>query len=240
MFPSQRKGGTAPPAVDLGTLAYQRSVDIPPHIAEQAASRDTSDPLEPLVPDETFEFPLVVDGYGYLLDDTTGTLVPQIVRTGDDPVTIAFTVYTQKDLMHFALYLNLSDENTDYADSDTYITYGDDDTTSVTDPHGYIADAAIAVTQEDDQVPEKKTVSITIYFDEPMGPTNAVAYMWNTDRKAAFVKIIDALDVVTLPPPQEPVVQAADPEPVEPDSELPADPEPAPYDMLGPGDYDET
>ena len=37
---SQRKGGTTPPAVDLGTLAYQRSVDIPPHIAEQVALHD--------------------------------------------------------------------------------------------------------------------------------------------------------------------------------------------------------
>ena len=29
-------------------------------------------------------------------------------------------------------------------------------------------------------------------------PTNTVAYMWNTDRKAVFVKIIDALAVVKL------------------------------------------
>ena len=45
------------------------------------------------------------------------------------------------------------------------------------------------------------------------------------------------------PPPQEPVVQAADPEPT--DSVLPADPEPAdpepvPSDILGPDDYDEV
>ena len=50
-----------------------------------------------------------------------------------------------------------------------------------------------------------------------MGPTNMVAYMWNTDRKAAFIKIIDALEVVAAAL-LEPVVQAADPEPLEPDS----------------------
>ena len=43
-----------------------------------------------------------------------------------------------------------------------------------------------------------------------------------------------------LPPPQEPAVQAADPEPVEPDSIFPADPKPASYDILGPDDYDEA
>ena len=231
LFPSQRRGGTTPPAVDLGTLAYQRSVDIPPHIAEQIASHDGSDPLKPLIPDGTFEFPLVINGYGYLLDDSTNTLVPQILTVGDDdPATITFTVYTQKDLAHFTLYLNLQEDDTNYADSDTYITYKNDDgTTGVTDPHGYIGSATVTVTQEDDQIPEKKTVRITVEFAEPMGPTNMVAYMWNTDRKAAFIKIIDAFEVAAAP--QEPVVQAADPEPLEPDSELPADLEPVAPDF---------
>ena len=253
LFPSQRRGGTTPPAVDLGTLAYQRLADIPPHIAEQVASHDASDPLEPVMPDDTFDLPLVIDGRGYLLDDTTSTLVPQTVTTGDGPVTITFTVYTQKDLAHFALYLNLSDDDTDYANSDTYITYKDDGTTDVTDPHGYIGSATITVTQEDDSVPERKTVRIIVEFgEEPMGPTNMVAYMWNTDRKAAFIKIIDAFGVAAAL--LEPVVQAADPEPLEPDSVLPADPEPVvpdlagdvvdpepvPADTLWPDDYDEA
>ena len=65
-----------------------------------------------------------------------------------------------------------------------------------------------------------------------------VAYMWNTDRKIVIIWIIDAFKVAA--PPQESVIQAADPEPVVPDSELPADPEPVYSDMHGPGDYDEA
>ena len=225
------------PVVHINALAQARIVDIPPHIAEQVASHDDSDPLEPLTPDGTFDFPLVINGYGYLLDDVTNTLVPQTVTAGDDSaVHVTFTVYTQKDLAHFTLYLNLQDGSTDYAHSDTYITYENDGTTGVTDPHGYIGNATVTVTQEDDQMPEKKTVRITVEFGgEPMGPTNMVAYMWNTDRKAAFIKIIDALEVVAAPP-QEPAVQAADPEPLEPDSVLPADPEPVPADDQMPAD----
>ena len=236
---SQKKSSSSKaPLVNMIALAQARIVDIPPHIAKQVALHDDSDPLEPIIPDGTFDFPLVINGYGYLLDDTTNTLVPQNVSAGDDSTThITFTVYTQKDLAHFTLYLNLSDENTDYADSDTYITYKDDGTTDVTDPHGYIDSATITVTQEDDSVPERKTVRITIEFAEPMGPTNMVAYMWNTDRKAAFLKIINALEVVTSP---EPEMQAADPEPVQPDDQMPADPEPVSYDILGPDDYDEA
>ena len=244
------------PVVHINALAQARIVDIPPRIAEQVASHDDSDPLEPLTPDGTFDFPLVINGYGYLLDDVTNTLVPQTVTAGDDStVHVTFTVYTQKDLAHFTLYLNLQGENINYANSDTYITYKNDDgTTGVTDPHGYIGSATITVTQKDgDLIPEKKTVRIIVEFAEPMGPANMVAYTWNTDRKAVFVKIIDAFEVVAAL--LEPVVQAADPEPLEPDSVLPADPEPVspdfaddaadpepvPTDALWPADdYDEA
>ena len=239
--------------VHINTLAQSRLVDIPPHIAEQVESHDASDPLEPITPDGTFDLPLVINGYGYLLDAYENTLIPQTVTAGDNPVHITFTVYTEKEFAHFILYLNLQGRNTNYADSDTYITYKDDGTTSVTDPHGYIGSATVTVTQEDDQIPEKRTVRITIEFgEEPMGPTNMVAYMWNTDREALFVKIIDALEVVAASP--ESAMQAADPEPLEPDSVFPADPEPVtpdfvddaadpepvPYDILGPDDYDDT
>ena len=239
--------------VHINALAQSRLVDIPPHIAEQVESHDASDPLEPITPDDTFDLPLVINGYGYLLDAYENTLIPQTVTAGDNPVHITFTVYTEKEFAHFILYLNLQGRNTNYADSDTYITYKDDGTTSITDPHGYIGSATVTVTQEDDSIPEKRTVRITIEFgEEPMGPTNMVAYMWNTDREALFVKIIDALEVVAASP--ESAMQAADPEPLEPDSVFPADPEPVtpdfaddaadpepvPYDILGPDDYDDT
>ena len=65
-------------------------------------------------------------------------------------------------------------------------------------------------------------------------PTNMVAYMWNTDRRAMFVRVIDVPEVAAPPSPQKPVMQATDPEPVLPDSELSADLEPVPADMAGP------
>ena len=239
---SRKKSSSSPPAVHLSALIQTRTVDIPPHIAEQVALHDASDPLEPLMPDGTFDFPLAINGYGYLLDDATNTLVPQTVRIGDDSTTyITFTVYTQRDLAHFTMYLNLQEDDTNYADSDTYITYKDDGTTSVTDPHGYIGNnTTITVAQEDDSVPEKKTVRITIEFgEEPMGPTNMVAYMWDTDRKAVFIKVIDAFEVTAALP--ESVIQAADPEPATPDFEpVAADPEPVLADTPGPDDYDEA
>ena len=58
-----------------------------------------------------------------------------------------------------------------------------------------------------------------------------VAYMWNMDRKTAFVKIIDAFEVTAAAPELE--IQAADLKPVTPDFEdNTSDPEPMPTDML--------
>ena len=195
LLQKKKSSSSSAPIVDLNTLAQARIVEIPSVISEQVSSHNAADPLEPILHDGTFDFPLTINDYYYLLDDTTNTLTPRTVTAGQS-TEIEFTVYTSKDLAHFTLYLNLQDDDTRYADSDTYITYTNDGTVAVTDPHGYIADATITVTEEDNSMPEKKTVRITIEFgEEPMGLTNMVAYMWNTDRRAAIVNLIDAIDV---------------------------------------------
>ena len=252
-----RRSSSQPPAVGLDAFA-SIGVDIPPQIAELYSSRGDG-PIAPVTPDGTFDFPLVMDGRGYLLDGQLDTLVPHSVTTGRT-VEITFTVYAKKEIMHFGLYLNLHGVETGHAKSDTYVEYNggggssSSGTTAITDPHWYIADAFITV-RADSERPEKKYVTITIEFRNPMGPTNMVAYLWDTDRRSTILRMIDALDVVeTLPPPPpepdvlpadpEPTVPdselPADPEPTVPDSELPADPEPVPRDTPWPDDYDDA
>ena len=192
---NKKSSSSIAPIVDLRTLERARIVDIPQSILEQVSSHGDSDPLKPISHNRMFDLPLAINGYYYLLDDTTNTLIPQTVTAGQS-TEIVFTVYTEEDLAYFILYLNMQGNDVNYAYSDTYITYKNDDPVSVTDKHGYIADATITVTQEDDSMPEKKTVRITIHFDEPMGSTNMVANMWDTDRKAALIKMIGALEVV--------------------------------------------
>ena len=65
-----------------------------------------------------------------------------------------------------------------------------------------------------------------------------VAYLWNTDRKATFIKIIDALEVVVAL--QEPVMQVASPDMPYPTLICLQTPKPMPADMMKPGDYDEA
>ena len=194
LLQKKKSSSSSAPIVDLNRLVQARIVDIPSVISEQVSSRNAADPLEPILDNSAFDFPLTINNYYYLLDDTTNTLTPRTVTAGQS-TEIEFTVYTDEDLAHFTLYLNLQGDDTRYAYSDTYITYTNDGTVTVTDPNGYIANATITVTQDDSSMPEKKTVTITIEFDEPMGLTNMVAYMWNTDRKATIINLIDAIDV---------------------------------------------
>ena len=62
--------------------------------------------------------------------------------------------------------------------------------------------------------------------------------MWNTNRKAMIIRMVDALEAVVAL--QEPVMQVASPESAIPYSDLPTDLEPMPADMMEPGDHDEA
>ena len=221
-----------PPIVHVKALIQTRMVEIPTHILEQVLSRNVSNPLESVTPDDNFDSPLVINNRGYLLDDRTNILIPQTVMAGDGSITeIIFTVYTIENLSHFALYFNMLDNDINYANSDTYITYKNYNnitTTNVIDPQGYMNDnnTIITVTQHGEQIHKKNTVKITIEFDGEMGLTNMIAYMWNTDRQTLFVNLINGINVVMAEPLLDSEILSTNQEPKIHESELPADPEP--------------
>ena len=127
----KKKSSSYAPIVDLNTLANTRIVDIPTAISDWISpSKKPSDLTNTMAPDDTFDPPLVMNGLGYLLDGITNTLVSQSVTTGNPETEIVFTVYTETDLAHFTLYLNLQGNDVNYSGSDTYITYTTDGTVS--------------------------------------------------------------------------------------------------------------
>lgn len=78
-------------------------VEIPTHILEQVSSRNTSNPLESITPDDGFDSPLVINNHGHLLDDRMNTLIPQTVMAEDGSIIeIILTLYSRKDITHFA------------------------------------------------------------------------------------------------------------------------------------------
>ena len=175
----------------------------------------------------TVDNDVIIDGKSHDIGGSgTVTIKQNEVMTGE-PVDITFTAHSADDIIHLTVYLNLHGDDTGYAYSDTYIRY-DHGTVQIHDPHNFISDASITITDDTEQ-PDKKIIDIIIEFDGDMGLTNMVLYMWNEDRRSQLIRILDAFEVVAAL--LEPVVQAADPEPLEPDSVLPADPEPVALDF---------
>ena len=202
---SGKRSPTLPPAIDLNALA-SRGVDIPPHIADLASSRDKSDPIRPMAPDGTFDFPLVIDGNGYALHSHASTVIPTNVTAGQ-PVTIKVTMHDATPIAYFAICLNLQGDSISHLQSDTQVVW-DSGEVRVTDPNGLMRDASITMSTDPDD-PAKKTATITVTFSEGMGDTNMVIRAWNVAGQLTEVQIFDALAVA--PPEPEPVIM--DPEP---------------------------
>ena len=216
---SSRKSGTPAPAVEMTSLVRSGLAAIPQQVLEMYESHDLNSMVHvittPVIAAHQFDFPLAINGKSYMLVDNTSTLQPQQVVTGDT-ADIVFTVYSPVDIVHFALYFNLHGDDVDYSHSDTYIEYDRGGTVQMHDPQGHMADASISIV-EDVQQPNKKTVSITVEFEEAIGLTNMVAYMWDENRKPAFIRIIDAIEVVVVVVPI-PDAPAASPETAADDS----------------------
>ena len=191
-----------PPAVTIGSLGYPES-SVPASIRN--ALPDIGAPVTPILADNTFDFPLEVNGQGYALRHHSSTLVPQNLLTGQ-PVSIAVTLYDRYEISRFAAYLNLQDSQTSYLESDTHVAY-DGGTIRVADPGNLMSDVSLSILQ-DPYNPSKKTAVLNATFSEKIGTTNMVIRTSNEHSGTATITVIDALRVVL----------AADPEPVEPES----------------------
>ena len=194
------------------TVIVQTAV-IPDTDRSSKSSRSNNTP-NPLTTDNS----IIIDGQSYDLGSgTTTTTNPYYITTGQ-ATDLVFTAYSPSDIVRFTIYLNLHGDDIKHSDSDTYIRY-DHGVVEIVDPHGFISDASITITEDLEQS-RKKIINTLIEFEGNMGLTNMAVYIWNEDRRYTSIRVFNALDITsgteTLP----------DPEPVESDSGLPADPEP--------------
>ena len=186
-------GSGSSPVVDVNkAIDSHLLASIPSHIASVIDAIDESTVIAP-IDDDPFDFPLAINGHGYLIDESLNTIQPQTIGFGES-TEIAFTAYSRSNINHFVMFLNLDGDNTTYYESDTYVTYLNDRIT-VIDPHNYIANATITVTQDSEES-FKYTILVVIEFDGEMGPTNMAVRIWNDNSRSTNLKIIDALDIV--------------------------------------------
>ena len=213
----KRSSSSSTPAVDLASLQSLGYMD-------SNGTKTPHDPFAPIAPmntDDPFHFAMAINGMHYLLGGTLNTLEPQTLLTGIDN-TISFAVYDRADIAHFTLYMNLHGQDTDYQDSDTYITY-DMGNIRIVDPHDLISNATVSIkTSGADSL--RHIVVFVITFEGEMEQTNLVARTWNTGASFTIVHILNAFDVSTAPPDTQPAL-SEDPMSGDPVSDVMSEPE---------------
>ena len=211
----KRSSSGSTPAVDLASLQSLGYMDY----NSTKAPHDPYTPITPLNAGGSSGFALAINDMHYLLGGILNTLEPQTLLTGVDN-TISFAVYDRADIAHFTLYMNLHGQDTDYQDSDTYITY-DMGSIRIVDPHDLIADATVSIkTSGADSL--RHIVVFAITFEGEMEQTNLVARTWNTDASSTIVRILNAFAVSAAPPDTQPALSE---DPVQ-DDPVPEDPVP--------------
>ena len=212
------------PAVDLASM---KSLGYLDSFNGAATPHDPFAPITPMNAGDTSGFAIAINDMHYLLGGSLNTLEPQTLLTGANN-TISFAVHDRADIAHFTLYMNLHGQDTDYKDSDTYVTY-DMGNIRIVDPHDLISNATVTIkTNVADSL--RHIVVFVITFEGEMEQTNLVARMWNTDASFTIVRILNAFVVsAPLPDPQPALLE--NPAPVDPMSDgvtgEPEDAEPA-------------
>ena len=210
----KRSSSSSTPAVDLASLQSLGYMD-------SNGTKTPHDPFAPIAPmnaGNPFGFAMAINDMHYLLGGILNTLEPQTLLTGVDN-TISFAVYDRADIAHFTLYMNLHGQDSDYQDSDTYITY-DMGNIRIVDPHDLISNATVSIkTSGADSL--RHLVVFAITFEGEMEQTNLVARTWNTDASSTIVRILNAFAVSVAPSDTQPVL-SEDPVQDDPVSEDPA------------------
>ena len=210
------------------TVTVQPIPDTPPPVISDtdSSSQRRSNTQNYLIVDSN----ITIDGHGYGVG--SGTIIkPHNIMTGQT-TDIVFTAYSASDIIHFTVYLNLHGKDIGQSDSDTYISY-DHGTVQIHDPHGFISDASITITENVEQSIQNTIITL-VEFDGEMGLTNMVVHIWNEDRRSELIKVFDALDITSgiemLPDPEPQILP--DPEPQilpDPEPQILPDPEPQNY-----------
>jgi hypothetical protein len=167
-------------------------------------------PIPPMELDSfgDFDFPLVLNGKGFVLGGFTNTLETQTLKT-NTPAIMKFTVYESEKIQHFSLYTNLIGKNTAIPQSDTKILYNDGKELQVIDPQGFFADAKITVTEVDSI---KKQVLVEITFAKPMETSDVIIRSWDPRLHSRDMYILDAIKVESDNPKPNPLQQNPAPE----------------------------
>jgi len=191
-------GGPPGPTITLGALALYDSasetISLPQEIRAIAINYDPYTILEPTADIyEDFDFPLSINGNGFVLGGYENTLVPQTVRPGE-PVEFVLVFYTTSEVAFTSLNFNLGPTRT-IAGSDTQVLLYKDKPAEIIDPNGNIATATGSI-NNDGELKRVATFSITFSEFIQWTKSDMVIRSWNENLNSGDTIIYDAIQVL--------------------------------------------
>lgn len=182
-------GGSASvsPSLTLSSLAAVEGV-LPDNIRQQIITQDPNKPLEPQ--HDTFDYPLSIDGGGYLLGRYSNT-IDTVTEKTNTPVALNLNI-PATNLQHLALYTDLHGVENDLTKSDTYIIYDKGSPLQIVDPHHYFDHVTFDLVTDG----IKNKISYGITFANPMDKANIVLRTWNDRHSSSDVVLLNAWQVV--------------------------------------------
>jgi hypothetical protein len=151
-----------------------------------------ADPFTPITPldDPSIDYPLSINGNGYLLTQFANTIETYTGKTGE-PVSFKMTLFDATGIEHIALYTNLRGDAREIEDSDTFVIYHEDKPLEITDPHGFFSN----VNFTESEYGGKYIAEFNMTFAKPMDTSDVIIRTWDELLNSGDVKVLDAIKI---------------------------------------------
>jgi len=151
-----------------------------------------ADPFTPITPldDPSIDYPLSINGNGYLLTQYANTIQTYKGMTGD-PISFKMTLFDSTGVEHIGLYTNLRGDHREISDSDTFVIYHEDKPLEITDPNGFFSN----VNFTESEYNGKYIAEFNMTFARPMDTSDIIIRTWDELLNSGDIKVFDAIKI---------------------------------------------
>ena len=151
-----------------------------------------ADPFTVITPldDSSIDYPLSINGNGYLLTQFANTIQTYTGKTGE-PISFKMALFDATGIKHIALYTNLRGDQREISDSDTFIIYNEDKPLEITDPHRFFSN----VNFTESEYNGKYLAEFNMTFAKPMDTSDVIIRTWDELLNSGDIKILNAIKI---------------------------------------------
>ena len=151
-----------------------------------------ADPFSPIAPlyDPSIDYPLSINGNGYLLTQYANTIQTYTEKTGE-PVSFKMTLFDATGVEHIGLYTNLRGDHREIQDSDTFVIYHENRPLEITDPNGFFSN----VNFTESEYNGKYLAEFDMTFAKPMDTSDVIIRTWDERLNSGDIKVFDAIKI---------------------------------------------